>query len=424
MTHADFIHLHLHSAYSLSEGAIKIPELIALCEKEAMPAVAVTDTGNLFGALEFSLAARKAGIQPIIGCQLAVTRPEANDSVTMRRAGGNREDYDNLVVLAQNEAGYLNLLKIVSRSFLEAPAGERPHCDLEALKGHTEGLLALTGGPHGGLGRLLGEGQGEAAELLLETLAALFPGALYMELMRHGMEIEDRIDGPLIELAYKHDLPLVATNDCYFSGPDMFEAHDALLCIADGAHVAESERRRLTPNHGFRTAAEMRELFSDVPEAVDNTLVIAQRCAFMPNEHAPILPAFPMPEGHSEADELQAMAESGLKDRLARLDLDDAAAKPYWERLEFELGVIGQMGFPGYFLIVADFIQWSKGQGIPVGPGRGSGAGSVVAWALTITDLDPLQFGLLFERFLNPERVSMPDFDIDFCQDRRDEVIR
>jgi DNA polymerase-3 subunit alpha len=424
MKHADFVHLHLHSAYSLSEGAIKIPELISLCEKHKMPAIAVTDTGNLFGALEFSLSARRAGIQPIIGCQLAVARSDSGDGAAVHRAMGSRDDYDNLVILAQNEVGYLNLLKIVSRSFLEAPAGERPHATLRDLEGHTSGLLALTGGPQGAVGRFLSDGQTDAAEAILQRLSTLFPEALYVELMRHGLEIEDRIDGPLIDLAYKYDLPLVATNDCYFSGPDMFEAHDALLCIADGAHVAESDRRRLTPNHGFRTAAEMREVFSDVPEAIDNTLVIARRCAFMPDEHAPILPAFPMPADSSEADELIGMARRGLQDRIAKLGLDEADAKPYWERLDFELDVIGQMGFPGYFLIVADFIQWAKGQGIPVGPGRGSGAGSVVAWALTITDLDPLQFGLLFERFLNPERVSMPDFDIDFCQDRRDEVIR
>ena len=424
MTHADFVHLHLHSAYSLSEGAIKIPELITLCEENSMPAVAITDTGNLFGALEFSLAARRAGVQPIIGCQLATTRPEARDGVPGHRAGGSRTDYDNLILLAQNEQGYQNLLKIVSRSFLATPAGERPHCDLDALEGQTGGVLALTGGPAGGLGRLIAEGQSEAAKTLLQRLVGIFPDALYVELMRHGLEIEDRIEGTLIDLAYEFELPVVATNDCYFSGSDMFEAHDALLCIADGAQVTESDRRRLTPEHGFRTAAEMREGFADIPEAIENTLVIARRCAFMPDEHAPILPAFPMPEGRSEGEELQSMAKEGLKERLSRLDIGETAAKPYWDRLEFELSVIQEMGFPGYFLIVADFIQWSKSQGIPVGPGRGSGAGSVVAWALTITDLDPLQFGLLFERFLNPERVSMPDFDIDFCQDRRDEVIR
>ena len=238
------------------------------------------------------------------------------------------------------------------------------------------------------------------------------------------MPEEARSEPGLIDLAYRHDLPLVATNDAYFPDRDFYEAHDALLCIAQGRVVADQDRKRLTPHHYFRPAQEMRALFADLPEACDNTLVIARRCAFIPQPRQPILPAFPAAEDADEETALRRAARAGLEVRLAEPRSASDAAAPYRERLEFELDTIVEMGFAGYFLIVADFIQWAKRQGIPVGPGRGSGAGSVVAWALTITDLDPLRFGLLFERFLNPERVSMPDFDIDFCQDRRDEVIR
>ncbi len=424
MAHFDFVHLRVHSAYSLSEGAIKIPELVELCVAGSMPAVAVTDTANMFGALEFALAAAEGGVQPIIGCQLAVQRPGGKGGANGHAVAGHRAPHDILVLLVQNEAGYRNLIGLVSRSYLETEAGEGVHVSLADVEHHADGLIALTGGPEGAVGRLLAAGQAEAAEAMLIRLADAFPGRLYVELMRHRLDQESRIEDDLVDLAYRHDVPLVATNDCYFSRPDMFEAHDALLCIAAGTHVTEAERRRLTPDHCFRSAAEMRALFADLPEAVDNTLVVARRCAYMPQPRAEILPAFPTPDGMSEAAALRAEAEAGLRARLKRHAIGDAAAKPYSDRLEYELEVISEMGFPGYFLIVADFIQWAKRQGIPVGPGRGSGAGSVVAWALTITDLDPLRFGLLFERFLNPERISMPDFDIDFCQDRRDEVIR
>ncbi len=428
MTDPGFIHLRVHTAYSLSEGAIKLPKLIQLATELKMPAVAVTDTNNLFGALEFSLAASKAGIQPIIGSQFDVAREgeaarQSAHSATARR-------HDRLVLLAQNRAGYLNLLEISSDAFLTTEHGDT-HTTLEKLRERSEGLICLSGGPDGPLGRLIGDGQIAAAEALCDRLKDIFAGRFYIELQRHGLEFERRIEPRLLKLAYERDIPLVATNDAYFATEDMYEAHDALLCIADGRYVSESERRRLTEKHYFRTAKEMRDLFADLPEAVDNTVVIARRCAFMPTEHAPILPPFEIEGASNEEEALKLMAQDGLEARLEGQvytdDMDAATreevAKPYRERLEFELNVIIEMGFPGYFLIVADFIQWSKDKGIPVGPGRGSGAGSVVAWALTITDLDPLKFGLLFERFLNPERVSMPDFDIDFCQDRRDEVI-
>ena len=432
MPHADFVHLRVHSAYSLSEGAIKIKQLIDLCKRQAMPAVAITDTGNLFGALEFALAARDAGIQPIIGCQLGIAREEQAGSLNGAGRVGVRPAPDQLIVLVQDETGYRNLLKLSSRAFLEGEPGDAPQLQLVELEGHTDGLIALTAGPAGTVGRLLGEGQDDAARAMLQRLQALFPGRLYVELLRHGAPAEARIEERLIDLAYAQGLPLVATNEAFFADRGMFQAHDALLCIAEGSYVGEAERRRLTPEHHFKSAADMRALFADLPEAVDNTLVIARRCSFMPTARQPILPAFPVAAGRTEAEELRERAHSGLERRLAAqvwtAEMDAAArtqaAKPYLQRLEFELGVIEQMGFPGYFLIVADFIQWAKAQGIPVGPGRGSGAGSVVAWSLTITDLDPLRWGLLFERFLNPERISMPDFDVDFCETRRDEVIR
>jgi DNA polymerase-3 subunit alpha len=433
MTHADFVHLGVHSAYSLSEGALKIKQLVALCRAQAMPAVAITDTGNLFGALEFALAARDAGIQPIIGCRLGMARDEAgaNGNGGAPRLG-HKPPPDRLVLLVQDETGYRNLLHLVSRAYLEGEPGEVPQLPLSALAGRTAGLIALAAGPAGQVGRLLADGQDDAAEASLLRLKSLFPGRLYVELQRHGLAIEQRIEARLIELAHAHDLPLVAANEVFFADRAMFEAHDALLCIAEGSYVGEASRRRVSPQHYFKTAAEMRALFADLPEAIDNTLVVARRCAFMPEARAPILPPFPVSAGHGEAEELRQRSLAGLERRLAAHvhgdGMDDAArdraARPYRQRLEFELGVINQMGYAGYFLIVADFIQWAKSQDIPVGPGRGSGAGSVVAWALTITDLDPLRWGLLFERFLNPERVSMPDFDIDFCEHRRDEVIR
>ena len=426
MTHADFVHLRVHTAYSLSEGAIKIGDLVDLCKAGRMPAVAITDTGNLFGALEFSLACRRAGLQPVIGCQLAVAREGAQD-----QRGGTKQT-DSLILLAQDRTGYGNLLKLASRAFLETDPGEPPHVTIDDLEPVNHGLIALTGGTSGAIGRLLAEGQKPAAEAMLRRLGALFPDRLYMELARQGAETEQRIEADLIELAYAQDVPLVATNEAFFSDETMHEAHDALICVAEGTYVAEQNRRRLTPEFRLKSAEEMRALFADIPEAVNNTLVIARRCAVMSEQCEPILPAFATEGGRDEATQLKEAANRGLDVRLeAHVFTDDmdsaareAAAVPYRERLEYELSVIQAMGFPGYFLIVADFIQWAKQQGIPVGPGRGSGAGSVVAWALTITDLDPLRWGLLFERFLNPDRISMPDFDIDFCQDRRDEVIR
>jgi DNA polymerase-3 subunit alpha len=412
MISENFVHLRVHSAYSLSEGAIKVDRIAALARELRMPAVAVTDTSNLFGALEFSQYCVAKGVQPIIGCQLAIARP-----------GAALLAPDYVVLLAQTPAGFANLRKLSSLSFLENDPGAKAQVSMDLLRAHAEGIFLLTGGAQGPIGRLLAEGQFDEARVYLAQLAEAFPN-MAMELQRHGTRLEQAVEPGLITLADERAIPLVATNECFFATRAMYEAHDALLCIAEGRVLAEQDRRRVTPEHWFKPAADMRALFADLPEACDNTIAIAQSCAAMAQTSKPLLPTCPkVRAGATEAETIRAMAAEGLCARLDALKLDEAARAPYWERLEFELSVIIQMGFPGYFLIVADFIQWAKGAKIPVGPGRGSGAGSVVAWALLITDLDPIRFGLLFERFLNPERVSMPDFDIDFCQERRDEVI-
>lgn len=413
-----FIHLRAHSAYSLSEGAIKIKDLVALCVRNDMPALGLVDTANLFGALEFCMTAGDAGVQPILGALLHLRRTEPARPGTVHKP-------DVLPLLVQTEVGYRNLLKLVSKHYLATDGTEVPQINLTDLEDHSEGLIALTGGPSGRIGRLLGEGQTAAAEETLDALQTLFPGRLYIELMRHGLPVEDRIEPALIDLAYARDLPLVATNDVMFADEGMFEAHDVLLCIAEGCTVGVEERRRVTRNHRFKTATEMTALFADLPEAILNTAIIAQRCSFLLTVVKPSLPAYPVAAGQTEADALKDEAEQGLALRLKQIKIEENTEKTtvYRDRLAFELNVITEMGFSGYFLIVSDFIRWAKENEIPVGPGRGSGAGSLVAWSLQITDLDPIHFGLLFERFLNPERISMPDFDIDFCQEKRDQVI-
>ncbi|MGO1117476.1 DNA polymerase III subunit alpha [Rhodovibrionaceae bacterium A322] len=426
MAHSDFVHLRVHSAYSLSEGAVRVKDLVKRCQDLAMPAVAITDSNNLFGAMEFSLSAAGAGVQPIIGAQVSLSRS------LEEHPPGKEPAPDKIALMVQNEQGYQNLLKLISKAFMESGDGEDAQVDYDDLERWNEGLLLLSGGPDGPINQALGRDQAAQALQSLQRLQSIYPGRFYIELQRHNLEAEELVEDRLIDLAYEHDLPLVATNDAFFLDEDMFEAHDALLCIAEGAYVAQDERRRVTPEHRFKTAEEMKALFADVPEAIQNTLVVARRCAYRPVPIDPILPAYDTEGGRTETEELRAQSFEGLEHRLEKnVFLDSHSAdekaslrKEYEERLEFELGIIEQMGFPGYFLIVSDFIKWAKEQGIPVGPGRGSGAGSLVAYSLLITDLDPIRWGLLFERFLNPERVSMPDFDVDFCQDRRDEVIR
>ncbi len=402
-----FVHLHVHSAYSLAEGAIKVKDLVKLCVKQGMPAVAVTDSSNMFGAMEFATEAAKNGVQPIIGGQVLYTD----------------EEYQ-LVLLAQNEQGYLNLSRLLSDAYMGGDAMSKPVISKEDLQAYSDGLICLSGGSKGPVNHFLFHKQVDKAKEEFLFLKECFKGRFYSEIQRHGWAEEDASEEPLIELSYKHDVPLVATNDCYFTDRKAYEAHDALLCISEGRYVSEDDRRKVTPEHYFKSAKEMEKLFEDLPEAIQNTAVIAQRCSYLLEPIKPLLPPFETEGGRSEVEELRAQAKEGLDWRLDNFVDEGVDRKPYYERLEFELNVIINMGFPGYFLICSDFIKWAEEQNIPVGPGRGSGAGSVVAWSLKITDLDPLELGLLFERFLNPERVSMPDFDVDFCQDRRDEVIR
>ena len=420
-----FVHLHVHSSYSLLEGALTIARLAELARSDRQPALALTDTDNLFGALEFSDKLASAGIQPIIGCALALDF--ADKETAPRNGGGPSLRRPRIVLLAAREGGYRSLLRLNSRAFLESAPGEQPHLKLNWLEGETEELIALSGGPSGPLDAALAVGQGGLANDRCAVLACLFRDRFYVELQRHGAAGERAAEPALVELAYAHGIPLVATNEPFFAQREDYEAHDALLCIAEGRFLVDTDRRQLTPEHRFKTRSEMMALFADLPEATASTVEIAQRCAFRPRVQTPILPRFSVGEaGHAmdEAAELRSRAKAGLQRRLQTQGTAPGhALEEYEERLSFELDVIAGMKYPGYFLIVSDFIQWAKAQGIPVGPGRGSGAGSLVSYALTITDLDPIRFGLLFERFLNPERVSMPDFDIDFCQDRRDEVI-
>jgi DNA polymerase-3 subunit alpha len=417
--HANFVHLRVRSIYSLLEGAVQPKELATLAREMHMPAAAVTDTNNLFGVYEIADTLAKNGVQPIVGVTLSVdfdagASPHQNQQV--------RQSYPSVALLVKDADGYVQLSKLLSSAYLQVEPGELPHATAENLAQHASGLILLTGGPNGPINRLLAEGQPQAAEAVLDRLSASFGDRLYVELQRHGLSGEAAIEETLLDFAYAKNLPLVATNDVHFGREDMYAAHDALFCIADGTFLDVEERRRLTPEHRFKSADEMAALFSDLPEAIANTIEIARRCAFRPKKRSPILPQFVPESGLAPADEMRAQAEAGLKRRLAEHGLF-ADEKVYWDRLAFELNVIIGMGFPGYFLIVSDFMKWTRANGIPVGV-RGSGATSLAAWALDITNLDPIRFGLVFERFLNPERISMPDFDIDFCQDRRDEVVR
>ncbi|MDT8758365.1 DNA polymerase III subunit alpha [Sphingomonas psychrotolerans] len=458
MAHSGFVPLRVFSSYTMLEGAIE-PKAIAKRARElGFPAVAVSDRNGLYAAMSFSDACKKAGVQPIVGTLLAVKRPEL--------AEGAPPAIDWLALYAQDETGYLNLCHLVSAAHLDRPIEEDAHVPLDALEGRTEGLLCLTAGAEGALARLYAEGQDHAAEAYARRLEGLFPDRLYIEIVRRLNEVEGRAEAKLLDYAYARDLPIVGTNPCCFAEESFHEAHDAMLCIANSSYIASDDRPRSSPDAWMKPATEMKSLFADLPEAIANTLVVAQRCAYAAPKRKPILPSL-AGDREGEATMLRERARKGLYARLAKiaqiegrplpvraelveapsspLALEEGQAfdklrpngegaplvngsedwtKPYFDRLEFELDVIIQMGFPGYFLIVADFIQWAKAHDIPVGPGRGSGAGSVVAWVLTITDLDPLKLGLLFERFLNPERVSMPDFDIDFCETRRGEVIR
>ena len=410
-----FIHLRVRSAYSLLEGAVRAEALGRLAASQGMPTVAIADRCNLFGALEFSVACKEAGIQPIVGCALPVTGIGGRSPERWAKT-------PTVVLLAQTEAGYLNLSALSSMAFLEADGIEEPSVPWSEVAARAEGLILLSGGTEGPVDPLFAAGKAEDGAAALAKMAEAFGDRFYVEIQRHGLASQAAAEPGLVAWAYANDVPLVATNDVYFPEADLYSAHEALLCIADGAFIGQEERRRVTPEHWFKPAADMRALFADLPEACDNTIDIARRCAFMVVKRDPILPRFPTSDGRTEDEELASDAREGLRLRLAA----HAPALPleaYEARLEQEISVIQKMGFSGYFLIVSDFMKWAVSQGIPVGPGRGSGASSLVAWSLMITGLDPLRYGLVFERFLNPERVSMPDFDIDFCQERREEVI-
>ena len=384
-------------------------DLVDLCVKNKMPAMGITDTGNLFCSLEFSKKCADKGIKPIIGCTLLF------DSEIDK---GTTRSLDKIVLIAKNEIGYKNLLKLVSSSFLDHQNDTQNFISLSDLKTYSTGLIVLTAGFEGTIGRLILQNRFKEAENFLLQLKKILHDHLYVELIRRKISEEDKKESYLLEMSYKLNIPLVATNDIYFSNKNMYEAHDALICIAAGRYIDEDLRQKSNREYYFKSAKEMRELFCDIPEALHNTINIAKRCSYLVEERLPMLPkAF-----GNEVEIIISEAQQGLKDRLKRVPSEEHQL--YQERLEYELGVITKMNFSGYFLIVSDFIKWSKSQNIPVGPGRGSGAGSLVAWCLCITDLDPIKFGLMFERFLNPERISMPDFDIDFCQFRRDEVIK
>ena len=414
MSAAPYVPLRLFSCFTMLEGAMEPKAIAKQAKRLDFPAAAVTDRNGLYGVMPFSDACLDEGVQPLVGTLLGVARPGTPE--------GKPPLIDWLPLYAQDEQGYTNLCALVSEAHLGRPVEEDAHVPLAALDGRTGGLIALTGGGEGALARLVAEGQPAAA--MLERLQQLFPGRLYVELSRRGEPVEQAAEQALIELAYAHDLPLVATNPASYAEAHFHAAHDAMLCIAQSSQIARDDRRRSSPEAWMKSAQDMRQLFADLPEAIANTGVIARRCAFAAPKRKPILPRT-AGDLEAEAGQLRRDARIGLAERLAPYEyLTEAERQVYADRLEFEIDVITGMGFPGYFLIVADFIKWAKEQGIPVGPGRGSGAGSVVAWALTITDLDPIRLGLLFERFLNPERVSMPDFDIDFCETRRGEVIR
>jgi len=390
------------------EGAMEPKTIAERAAKLDFPAVALADRNGLYGVMPFSEACFAKGVQPIIGTMLALSRPADI---------GGEAAIDWLALLAQDDQGYANLCKLVSAAHLDRPVEQVPHVEFSKLEEFSQGLIALTAGSEGALARLIADGQQIKAEAYLDRLQSLFPERLYIELSRRNNAIEDAAETALIDLAYARNLPLVATNPAAYADPAFHAAHDAMLCIANSAYVESAERISSSPDAWLKEGAAMTELFADLPEALANTSVIAQRCAVAAPKRKPILPRL----SDHEDEQLRRDAHAGLEHRLQGRSAEDL--QRYRERLDYELDIIINMGFAGYFLIVADFIKWAKANDIPVGPGRGSGAGSVVAWALTITDLDPIALDLLFERFLNPERVSMPDFDIDFCETHRDKVI-
>jgi len=425
-----FVHLHVHSSYSLLVSTIRLEALIQRAVKEAMPALALTDQGNLFAAIQFYSACLKAGIKPILGAQVYLVANRRDMSVRH-----DLETRDQLLLLCKNSQGWKNLLSLISIGHLEG-SHDKPRIDLETLQRYSGGLLGLSAWSRGEVGRLLAEGRRlEATEAAIRYQNIFAAGTdeapgFYLELQRHGLPDEEVLLRETTQLAMELNLPIVATNDCHFLDPSGQRAHDALTCIGLGLTLYQDNRFVFNDRYHFASSQEMYETFADLPEALDNTIHIAKRCNVQLELGHTVLPDYKPPDGEDLSSWLKKLSVAGLEKRLLEEVMPrtpegqrDEVTIQYRQRLDFELDVILQMGFPGYFLIVSDFIRWAKTSQIPVGPGRGSGAGSLVAWALDITDLDPIRYQLLFERFLNPERVSMPDFDVDFCMDRRDEVI-
>ncbi len=428
MSEPKFVHLRVHTAYSLSEGAIQVPALIHKLHAQNVAAVAVTDTANMFGGKAFSKYAKDEGVKPIMGCQFYFRNPDSDDVL---KSKGRIVEPDKIILLVMNAEGYGNIMKLMKTAYLDGRPYEKPQICFKDLEEHHAGLIMLTGGVEGPIGRLLLENRKAEAEEQLQHFQKIFGDRLYMEIARIGLESEHQTEDAFVDWAYQYNIPLVATNEAFFFDADMYEAHDALACIAAGEYVANENRKKFSPNNRLRSEAEMVELFSDLPEAVQNTVMIARRCNYLSEKVDPLLPIFECPGGKTQDEFITEEAYKGLAERMEahvyfegmteeqKKEIDEK----YYARLEYELSVIKKMGFPGYFLIVSDFIRWSKAHGVPVGPGRGSGAGSIVAWSLKVTDLDPIKLDLLFERFLNPERVNMPDFDVDFCQENRYKTI-
>jgi DNA polymerase-3 subunit alpha len=410
MAFAPFVPLRNFSAYTMLEGAIDPRAIAATAKARGFPAAAICDRNGLYGAMPFAEGCTKYGVQPIIGTLLCVARPD-----------GFVPGLDWLALYAQDEQGYDNLCALVSAAHLGRPADEAAHVPFAMLAKHADGVIALTAGREGALVRLLADGQSSDARDYLERLRGIYRDRIYVEVARRDDPVEMQAEAALVGLADDLEIPLVGTNPANYAEASFHAAHDIMLCIAGSAYVESDDRAKSSPEAWIKPIEAMREKFADLPDAMANTLVVARRCAAAAPKRKPILPSL-AGDRDAEAEQLRRDARAGLDKRLELAGNVDPQI--YRDRLEFELDVIVGMGFPGYFLIVADFIKWAKDHDIPVGPGRGSGAGSVVAWSLTITDLDPLKLGLLFERFLNPERVSMPDFDIDFCETRREEVIR
>jgi len=417
MPAANFVHLRLHTEFSLSDSLVRIKSLVKRVAELNMPACAITDQTNFYGLIKFYKAAQGAGVKPIAGSDFWIASNESEGKPTL------------ITLLAMTDQGYKNIIELISRAWRQGQQQGVAYLQREWVSEFSDGVIALSGGKVGDIGMALLGGRAAQAQELLHGWMQDFPGRFYLELQRTGRENDENHLHAAVALASEMNCPVVATNDVRFLKSSEFEVHEARVCISEGRTLDDPRReRRYSDQQNLRSAEEMTELFSDIPEAIANTIEIAKRCTITIQMGKYFLPAYPVPEGMSEAEFFCKISHEGLDQRLTRiLDIDASdyteRRKVYEDRLNFELDIINQMGFPGYFLIVMDFIQWAKDHDIPVGPGRGSGAGSLVAYSLKITDLDPLEYDLLFERFLNPERVSMPDFDIDFCMDNRDKVI-